>query len=332
MTQTDRRQFLFNASKALGGLALIQASPKWAFATRSPNADLIHRSSWAMGTSIRVSMPEDEFTSARAENAFKVLQSIDKRLTVHDGNSLLMQMNASVGKWTEGADLVDVSRAAVALGDRTEGALDVTVLPAMRRLGFVPGTASASDHIDYRGLEVSANAVRLTQDGLGVDFGGIAKGYGVDAAVSGLRKDGVMSALIDAGGDLFAMGRPDADRPWKVGIRHPQKENDLIATIEVENKAVATSGIYMQTRIVDGKQVSHLINPATGKPVDHVVSATIIAPDTMTADALATATSVMKRTAAQALVESMDNVEGFWIYSDGSHYISQGLRSQLLML
>ena len=102
-----------------------------------------------------------------------------------------------------------------------------------------------------------------------------------------------------------------------------------MATLELENEAVATSGIYEQKHVVNGIEISHLIDPKTGTPVNHVVSATIIAGNTMMADGLATATSILQPKAAQALIESMHGVEGFWIYSDGTHYITQGLRTRL---
>lgn len=321
-----------NAGKALGGLALVTSAPKWAFATRLPKADLVHRSSWAMGTSIRVSMPETIFTSAKAESAFQSLQNVDTLLSAHSNTSALMNMNAHAGSWQTGRELAQVARAAVAMGSQTEGALDVTVLPAMRRYGFVPGSVSDLDRIDFTRLEVRADAARMIESGYGADFGGIAKGYGVDESIAVLKQSGVHVALVDAGGDLFALGRPEADRRWKIGVRHPERENDLVATLEIEDEAVATSGIYMQKRMFEGKEISHLMDPRTGTPVGHVVSATILAPDTMTADGLATATSVMQPKAAHALIESLYGVEGFWIYSDGTHHITKGLRSRLNLL
>ena len=329
MNQPNRRQFLLNAGKALGGLALVNATSRWAFATKNPVSDLIHRSSWAMGTSIRVSMPQDIFTSNLADSSFKSLQRVDSLLSAHNEQSALMRMNASAGVWSNGRELVDVSRAAHLIGEQTSGALDVTVLPAMRRFGFIPGKVSDVDRIDYAKLEVRGDAARISESGFGADFGGIAKGYGVDEAIAALRTGGVQTALVDAGGDLFALGRPDADRLWKIGIRHPELENQLVATLELENEAVATSGIYEQKHVVNGIEISHLIDPKTGTPVNHVVSATIIAGNTMMADGLATATSILQPKAAQALIESMHGVEGFWIYSDGTHYITHGLRTRL---
>ena len=118
MNQPKRRQFLLNAGKALGGLALVNATSRWAFATKNPVSDLIHRSSWAMGTSIRVSMPQDIFTSNLADSSFKSLQRVDSLLSAHNEQSALMRMNASAGVWSNGKELVDVSRAATLLANK----------------------------------------------------------------------------------------------------------------------------------------------------------------------------------------------------------------------
>ena len=308
---------------------MVQPMGGWTFATRNPSADLIHRSVAAMGTSIRLSLLESEFTGYAASKAFERIADVDRLLTVHHSASDLMRVNG--GEAVSGTEISDVTRAALNFGSMTEGAMDVTVLPALRRLGFVPGTAG-SDLIDYSRMDVNGTTVRMRSGDVGADFGGIAKGYGVDQAVEAARKAGMTTALLDAGGDLYALGRPDALRPWKVGIRHPERENDLVATLEVENEAIATSGITMQTRVVDGKTVSHLIDPRTGHPVNHVVSATVVAQDTMTADALATAVSVTGRHQGQHLIESWPGVEGFLIYADGTSFTSKGLRRRLRVL
>lgn len=329
MTKPPRRQFLSNAGKALGGLALVQAAPGWAFATRSPASDLVHRTSQSMGTSIRLSLLKGEFTAEAANGAFQRLQRVDELLTVHTASSALMQVNG--GSSVSGMEISDVARAALQFGDLSEGAMDVTVLPALRRLGFVPGSAREG-LIDYRQIHVEGTTVTMRTSGVGADLGGIAKGYGVDQAIAAVTTAGATAALVDAGGDLFALGRPDADRPWRVGIRHPERADDLIATLDVENEAVATSGTYLRKRVVDGQEVSHFIDPRSGQSVNHVVSATIVARDTMTADALATAVSVASRSQGQALIASQAGVEGYLIYRDGSTFTSKGLKSRLRLL
>jgi len=325
----SRRRFLTRAGKALGGLALIQAVPGWTFATRSPSADLVHRSTETMGTTIRLSLLKEEFSAAAASGPLLRLKEVNDLLTVHDSSSALMRMNN--GNRVTVKELADVTRSALQFGERSEGAMDVTVLPAMRRLGFLPG-ATMKGSIDFRQIALDGDTVSICSGDMGVDFGGIAKGYGVDQAITLTRAAGVSAALIDAGGDLFALGRPEADRRWMIGIRHPERAGDLVATLELEDEAVATSGTYLHKRTVGGRSVSHIIDPRTGTSVDHVVSATIVAGDTMTADALATSVSVTSRSQGQALIASQEGVEGFLIYKDGTTFTSAGLERRLRIL
>jgi len=205
------------------------------------------------------------------------------------------------------------------------------VLPVLRALGFLPGDAAdaATERIGFEHLRTDGGRVRLDEGGYGVDFGGIAKGYAVDLGVAAARAAGSGPVLLEAGGDLFAAGRPEPDSRWTIGVRDPVRIRGIAARFEVEDEAVATSGTYFQRRTVNGRSVSHLIDPRTGEPVERVLSSTIVAPDCMTADALATATAVMEPAAALALVESLPGVEGLWIYPDRSFRTTAGLADRL---
>ncbi|WP_126452618.1 FAD:protein FMN transferase [Sulfuriflexus mobilis] len=123
---------------------------------------------------------------------------------------------------------------------------------------------------------------------LQLDFGGFAKGYAVDVAINHLRELGVENAIINAGGDLRAIGR-HGQRPWRVGIRHPRKEG-VFASLEIEgDESVFTSGDYERFFEYEGRRYHHIIDPRNGYPADQVRSVTVIHPDGATADAAATA-------------------------------------------
>jgi thiamine biosynthesis lipoprotein len=146
----------------------------------------------------------------------------------------------------------------------------------------------------YRKLEVDRwrgePVVRLLSDAAAIDIGGIAKGYGVDRAVRALRERGVENALVNAGGDLYAIGRSEDGDPWEVGIRDPRDPRRLAATVSVADRALATSGDYFRYFDHDGRRYHHLIDPATGEPTTaghH--SITVVADTCMAADAGGTA-------------------------------------------
>jgi thiamine biosynthesis lipoprotein len=141
----------------------------------------------------------------------------------------------------------------------------------------------------YRSLDFDRDRVRFTDRDVALDLGGIGKGYAVDRAVQALRERGIESALVNVGGDLYAMGVSEDNDPWKVGIRSPADPSMLSERIEVSNAAVATSGDYLQYFRHEGNQYHHLLDPTTGAPrLTDVHSVTVLADRCLTADAAAT--------------------------------------------
>lgn len=329
---TDRRRFLTNAGRALGLVALGSAYPAWRLVTRNEAGAPLHRSGWAMGTTVNLSLSEGPAADGATRAAFASLARIQDLLSAHDAASELGRLNASAGSPLEiGPDFRAVGVAALRFAELTDGAMDVTVLPALRAYGFMPGPADAAfrDRIGASHLRLSGGIAHLDAGGYGVDFGGIAKGYGVDRAIEAMKAAGVRSAIVDAGGDLFAAGRPQADRLWRVGIRDPRYTDRIFAKFDVEDEAVATSGTYFQKRVVNGREISHLIDPRTGEPVSHVISATVIAPDAMTADALATAACVLPTTRCRPLFDSLPGIEALWVAADGTITMTEGMRRRV---
>lgn len=146
----------------------------------------------------------------------------------------------------------------------------------------------------YRALELDvwrgASVVRFSDADAAIDLGGIAKGYGVDRAVQALREWGIARAIVNVGGDLYALGRSDDGDPWRVGIRSPSDPFRLAGELEVEDRAVATSGDYAQFFSYRGERYHHLLDPRTGTPRRAAVhSVTVVADTCMVADAAATA-------------------------------------------
>lgn len=162
----------------------------------------------------------------------------------------------------------------------------------------------------YRDLELDLDrgrhTVRFRSEGLAIDLGGIAKGYGVDRAATALRRAGVRNALVNAGGDLYALGRSD-DGPWKVGVRDPFDPSRLAATLEMSDQGVATSGDYFRYFDHGGRRYHHLLDPTTGEPRrSRQHSVTVAAASCMAADAAATTVYGLEDPAARMLLERGD--------------------------
>lgn len=161
----------------------------------------------------------------------------------------------------------------------------------------------------YRGVDLSVwrggPAIRFTDRDIQVDLGGIGKGYAVDRAVTALKVRGIDRALVNVGGDLYALGRSPSGDPWKIGIRSPKDPSRLAGTLELADGAVATSGDYFQFFQHAGQRYHHILDPATAMPrrsTTHSVSVT--AGTCMAADAAATAIFGMQQADAERLVAS----------------------------
>jgi thiamine biosynthesis lipoprotein len=173
--------------------------------------------------------------------------------------------------------------------------------------------------------------------GVLVDFNAIAQGYTVDVLAEFLHEKGIKDYLIELGGEVRSKGEKQDGQAWTVGIEEPEESNieggTLNRQVSLQDKAMATSGNYKKFYIEDGKKYTHIIDPKTGTPAKNsLLSATVVAPDCMTADAYATAFMVMGLDGAKAFLNSHRNLRlsVFFIYDDQGNtktYISQDFPS-----
>lgn len=179
------------------------------------------------------------------------------------------------------------------------GLFDVTIGAVTDLWGFAshephrPPTTSIDAHlllVDARRMVLSAadTTVYLPERRMRLDLGGIAKGYAIDRAAHILREQGLTDFLLNAGGDVFVSGTNREHAPWRVGIKHPRRPQALLATLELTDYAIATSGDYERCFEVDGRRFHHIIDPRTGFPGNRSQSATVLAPTAELADVLAT--------------------------------------------
>lgn len=248
-------------------------------------------------------------------------------------------LNAS-GSYTVTDETALVIRRAMEINSMTGGLFDISVLPIMELWGFtnkeykVPSTEELSSTLLTVGPEkVSLNDatgyVEL-HSGSRIDLGGIAKGYTSGKVIELMREAGLESAIISLGGNIHCLNlKPDGSR-WKVGIRDPRgDEGSYCAVIEVENKAVITSGGYERYFIDEETDTTycHIIDPATGIPVDSdLLSVSIISEDGALADGLSTSLYIMGlEKASEFWKEYSDLFDIFLIDDDGNMYASEGL-------
>ncbi len=213
-------------------------------------------------------------------------------------------------------ELLFILSRSLALSRRSGGAFDVTVAPVVKlwrrarrrkRLPDADRLAAARKLVGYRNLllDPQAGTVELRVAGMRLDLGGIAKGYAGDEALSVLRQHGITRALIDAGGDVVAGDSPPGKTGWRIAIAPLQDpEGPPSRFLLVKNAAVATSGDAFQYVEIAGVRYSHIVDPHTGLGLTRRSSVTVIAPDGLTADSLASAVSVLGHERGLELIES----------------------------
>lgn len=220
------------------------------------------------------------------------------------------------------------------------GAFDPTIGPLIDLWGFLgqeyrlPGGAEIEEAlplVDYRLLEVKPGlkTVFLPREGMALDLGGIAKGYIVDQVVELLVSMEVKSAFVNAGGDIRLLGPGPEDRPWRLGIRHPRKENRVIAILNLESGAVVTSGDYERAFTINDMNYHHLLDPDTGYPARRLASVTVVAETATAADALSTALFVLGVEEGLKLIEKVPGAEVVFITTDLEIIVTEGLSDKI---
>lgn len=285
------------------------------------------------------------------------LERLTAALDRFNPQSDISRVNRSAGQWVSvDTETVEVIQKALELAELSGGTFDPTVAPLADLWGFVedptaePGPGSSptlmrgqkppADEairktlaaVGYAFVEVDAagGRVRLTKEGAALDLGGIAKGYAADRAAELLRERGIESALINLGGDMYALGKKPNGAEWRIAVQHPRLLGDnYIAIISLSDRAVVTSGDYERYFEYEGVRYTHLIDPRTGYPQQGVASVTIVAPSGTQADALATAVAVMGMDEGFAFLESLPGVEGILISTDLEVRITSGLQGKV---
>ncbi len=223
------------------------------------------------------------------EKAFREIERIEQLLSRFRPGSDISRINrdAYLRPTKVAFETIALIEKSIRFSQLTDGAFDIT----LERAG-------------YRNIKILKQRQRVSfaNAGMKLDLGGIAKGYAVDKAIEVLKQEGIKNALINAGGDIYGLGLKDRQGSWQVGLQHPRKKDVILAVLELEDRACATSGDY--------ERRGHIINPKTGYPCkDAPASVTVLAEDCLTADALATSVFVLGPEKGINLVNQLEGPE-----------------------
>ncbi len=268
-----------------------------------------------LGVPVRIVLyaPDDSAAQAAARAAFVRIAALEDKMSDYRPASEVRRLERRAGDWVRvSAELFAVLARAVEIADASGGAFDPTAGPLValwresRRTGRLPAPTaldSARARVGWRhlGLDSARRAVRLAVAGMRLDLGGIAKGYILEGARAELAAHGITQVLLEAGGDLVVGDAPPGKPGWHIEV--PGADSAVAAQAgALANAAVATSGPTEQFAEIGGTRYSHVVDPRTGIALTDGILVTVIAPDGATADALATALTVLDARQRDALL------------------------------
>ena len=314
--------------------------------TAKTDADLWHFSGETMGTTWHATVREEkEMPWLDYDTIQFVIQAnldrVDQAMSTYKEDSDVSRFNQ--------ADIdtpIALSPATVInlqlgmrLAQQTQGAFDPTIMPLVNAWSFGPGKhrkeapsaeeiQSSKELVGWQHVlwNEADQTIQKKRPGVQLDFSAFAKGYGVDAASESLSNLKFEHFLIEVGGELRVQGEKEPGKPWSIGIEKPAEQvmpgSKVQEVLYLIDCAVATSGDYRNFRMIDGKRVSHILDPRTGSPTtNHIASVTVLAQDCMTADALATALTVLGPEAGIPLLqEHYPNTEALFILREGDQF------------
>lgn len=288
-----------------------------------------------MGTFVTITVYDEDTDKASEaiDKAFEEIKRIDNIFSEYKEDSEVSILNKQ-GYITEpNEELIYNIEKSIYYGDLTDGSFEITVKPILdlysksfKDYGEQPTDQQIKKtllYVDYSKIRVNKeNNVIVLADRMQITLGGITKGYAIDKAIEILKNEGIVHALVNAGGDMRAIGTKPKEA-WKIALQNPRDKKEFITTIHLNNSALATSGDY-ERYYDDDKKFHHIVNPKTGYSATELISVTIIVDNAMDADALATSVFVMGKEKGLALIESLDNVEGLLITSEKEIIKSSG--------
>lgn len=309
----------------------------------------------AQGTTFHITY-KDSLNRSFDNEIDSILTLIDQSLSIYIDTSVISLFNLADSVHDINEHLLNVFLRAREIHKETKGYFDPTIKPMTDYWGFGSykenSQAVDSSHVDSLMQFIGMNQFKIvsgdqentytlskSKKGAQLDFNGIAQGYTVDIIAEFLNSNEIYNYLVEIGGEVRVLGRNKQGKEWKIGIDKPvsdkQGTRELQALISFNNKSIATSGNYRKQKVRNGMKYSHTISAKTGYPIQHhILSATVVASDCITADAFATAFMAMGHEKAITYLEKEGcTIDGYLIYQDSDGkivtYRSKGLKEKI---
>lgn len=299
----------------------------------------VEKNSYALGTIINLKAIGNKAEKAITE-AIERLNNIDDKMSAFKEYSDISKINSKSGFALEAInkDTFFVVKKAVEYSKILEGAFDPTIRPLVKLWNIgtneerIPEKGKIEDTlklVNYNDviLDESNQTIMLKNKEQALDVGGIAKGFAADEVRDIFYKNNIKSALIDLGGNIFALGSKKDGTPWRIGIQNPFKpRGEFVGILSVKNKSVVTSGNYERYFMKDGQRFHHILDPKTGYPSkSKIISATIISDNSIDGDGLSTGVYILGVDKSLKIIESIGGIDAIFITEDKKIYTTSGI-------
>lgn len=265
----------------------------------------------------------------------KLTDKIHKNLSKDNDKEFVIKKNGSIE--IKVSELIsDIVEKGIYYSELSEGAFDITIEPVSSLWNFssdnpkVPKKSSISSalkYIDYKKVKIDGTRLTFMQPGMGLDFGGIAKGFIADRLKVYLTDNGVTSGTINLGGNVLCIGKKSKDKDFNIGIQHPFADrNETVAAVYADNNSIVSSGIYERYfKTKSGMLYHHILNPKTGYSYNNdLIAVTIVSDKSIDGDGLSTSVFALGLKKGMKLIESLDDVEAMFITSDEKMHYTKG--------
>ena len=316
------------------------------FATGKHERPQIIKTSYALGTIINLRACGSNGEKA-IEEAINKLNDIDDKMSAFKEDSEISRITSKAGINAEivSKETYLVVKKAVEYSKILEGTFDPTIRPLVELWNIgtkeevIPKKSQIEEIlklVNYNDviLDESNHSIMLKNKKQALDVGGIAKGFAADEVRDIFYKNNIKSALIDLGGNIFALGSKEDGTPWKVGIQNPFKpRGEFIGILSIKNKSVVTSGNYEKYFMKDGKKFHHIIDPKTGYPSQSkIISATIISDNSIDGDGLSTGVYILGIDKAMKIIEDIEGIDAIFITEDKKVYKTSHVNKYIFTL
>jgi len=274
-----------------------------------------------LGTFVSIKIfHEDKEEGVNAiREAFIEIYRIQALMSIYDQDSEVYKLNRDGFVEDLSEETRYVIERAIYYSELSQGRFDITILPLLklwnekRIKNEIPEDEEikeARELVNFKNIVIDKDSIYFKKAQMCITLAAIAKGYAVDRAIEILRRHCIKHAIINAGGDIRAIGGKNGEIPWRIGIRDPINKGKMITSIEIFDKAIATSGTYY-------RPFNDMIDPRIGRPVEELISSTVISEKAIDADILSTLLFITEIRECEDVLRRIGIVKGIFVTSKG---------------